>query len=50
MEQLPPQHVQSSLSGGQTDSERTQFNARVRKHQAANNVHFCSFCTSTYAL
>jgi len=31
MEQLSPQHVRSSLSGGQADSERTQFNARVRK-------------------
>jgi len=32
MEQLSPQHVRSSLSGGQADSERTQFNTRVRKH------------------
>jgi len=34
MEQLSPQHARSSLSGGQADSEKTQFNARVRKHQS----------------
>jgi len=48
MEQLSPQHVRSSLSGGQADSERTQFNTRVRKHQSiSDNV---SFCTSVTAL
>jgi len=31
MEQLSPQQVRSCLSGGQADSERTLFNARVTK-------------------
>ena len=33
MEQLSPQEVRSSLSSGQADSNRTQYNARVTKHQ-----------------
>jgi len=37
MEQLSPQHVRSSLSGGQADSERTQFNTRVRNEQWCQN-------------
>jgi len=32
MEQLSLQQVRSTLSAGQADSERTQFNTRVRKH------------------
>jgi len=31
MEQLSPQHVRSSLSGGRADSEITQLNTKVRK-------------------
>jgi len=37
MEQLSPQHARSSLSGGQADSERTQFNTRVRKQSLVWN-------------
>jgi len=32
MEQLSPQQVRSSLSGGQEDSDGTQYNAGVTEH------------------
>jgi len=40
MEQLSPQHVRSSLSGGQADSERTQFNTRVRQHNRKKSENY----------
>jgi len=42
MEQSLPQHVQLSLSGGQADSERTQFNTRARKHKFLKYETFLS--------
>jgi len=41
---LPAQHARSSLSGGHSDSERNQFNTRVRKQQR----NLCSDTTTFF--